>query len=136
MIEAIFGLIGVAVGAVVSYLAQVRATRMTVEAELRRLHVESRIRDEEKRTDMIREWTAEILALCDPDINASVDYRRIVINIHRLQLVLDTDTNRAHARLNDAINKIGLLFQTKGATRESLYPLQSEIVEAAKHVKG
>ena len=136
MTEAIFGLAGVVVGAAVSYFAQVRATRMTVEAELRRLPIESRIRDEEKRNDMIREWTAEILGLCDPDINATVDYRRIVTNIHRLQLILDTDTNQAHARLNDAIIKIGLLFQTKSATRESLYALQSEILEAAKHVKG
>jgi hypothetical protein len=135
MTEAIFGLIGVAIGAFVSYFAQVRATRIAVEAELRRLPVESRIRDEEKKIDMIREWTAEILALSDPDINANVDYRRIVVYIHRLQLILDTDRNRAHAVLNDGINKLGLLFQTKSATREALYPLLSQIVEAVKHMK-
>ena len=134
MNEAVFGLIGVGVGAVVSYFAQMRATRMVVDAELRRLPVESRIRDDEKKTDRIREWTAEILALSDPDINATVDYRQIVVNIHRLQLILDTDTNCGHKRLNDGINKLGLLFQTKSATRDAIYLLQSQIVEAAKHM--
>ena len=126
---------GVLIGALVSYLAQIHATRMAIEAELRRLREEASIRKGEKRIDQIRDWSAEILALCDPDINAKVDYRQIVINIHRLQLILDTDGIPSHGRLNDAINKIGMLFQTKEATREALYPLQSQVVDAIKTMK-
>jgi len=135
MTEAIFGLLGVAIGALVSYFAQIRATKMSVDAELRRLPVEACIRDDEKKLDRIREWTAEILALSDPDINANVDYRQIVVNIHRLQLILDTDTNTDHAGLNGGLNRLGMLFQTKTATREAVYALHDQIVETVKHMK-
>lgn len=132
MTSAVFGLIGVITGAVISYFTQVRATRMAIDAELQRLRVEASIRQSEKRADLIREWTAEILAECDPDTNAEVDYRKVVTNIHRLQLILDTSGNKAHARLNDAIIKLGISFQTKEATRESTYEIQNQMVEAVK----
>jgi hypothetical protein len=132
MNDAIIGFIGVIVGAVISYVAQMRATKMTLEAELRRLRTESNIRDKETRAIQIREWLAEILAESDPDINKDVDYRKIVVNIFRLQLILDTRTNKSHALINDAIIKLGLAFQTKTAMREEIYALQSQIIEAAK----
>ena len=102
MNEALFGFIG----AGVSYYAQLRATRLAIEGELKRLTVETRIRESEKNTDLIREWVAEMLTDCDPDINQQIDYRPIVMNIHRLQLILDTSNNQAHAELNDAITKL------------------------------
>lgn len=132
MYEALFGFLGVLIGAGVSYFAQLQATRLAVEGELKRLSVETRLRESEKMRDFIREWVAEILTTCDPDINQEIDYRRIVKNIQRLQLILDTSDNKAHAALNDAINQLGLSFQTKNATRENVYALQSKITEAVK----
>jgi hypothetical protein len=136
MTEAIFGLIGVLFGSLVSYFAQVRATRLAIDAELRRMDVEYRLREYAKRNELIREWAAEILVECDPDVNATVNYRKIVTNIHRLQLILDTSGNKAHAIINDAINKLGMSFQTKSATRESTYAFQNQIIESVKAMNG
>jgi DNA-binding FadR family transcriptional regulator len=132
MTEALFGIIGVLIGAGVSYFAQLRATRLAIEGQLKRLAVETKIRETEKKSDLIREWVAEILTECDPDINKQIDYRKIVMNIHRLQLILDTSNNQSHKALNNAINNLGLSFQTKNATRKSTYQFQSQIVEAVK----
>jgi len=135
MTEAIFGFIGVMIGSLTSYFAQIHVTKLANQAELSRLSVEARIRDEEKKLDLIREYVAELLFVTDPDISTNVDHKQITRNILRLQLILEIDTNIVHRNLNGEINQLGALFLRNEATRDSIYSIQDQILTIVRGLK-
>lgn len=104
MTEAIIGFIGVMVGAGIAHLSQMRATKLALEAEHKRIHTEAVLHDKQIRLDKIRECVANILILVEPEFKETIDTKRLLSNIHIVQMLLDTAKDEAHADLNSAIN--------------------------------
>ena len=104
MTEAIIGFIGVLVGAGIAHFSQMRATILALEAEHKRIHTEAELDDKQIRLDKIRECVADILILVEPEFKETIDTKRLLSSIHKVQMLLDTAKDEAHADLNGAIN--------------------------------
>ena len=104
MTEAIFGFIGVLVGAGIAHYSLMRATKLALEAEHKRIYAEAALHDKQIRLDKIRECVADIIILVEPEFREAIDKKRLLTNIHKVQMLLDTAKDEAHAELNGAIN--------------------------------
>lgn len=105
---------GTVLVAVVSIVAQALTTRFVMKSERERIaqqvEAEHQAQSLRKRSDILLESIAELLAETDPQVKARFDYGRVVSLIHRAQLVL-RQNDQEEAALNDALNQLGLALQ-------------------------
>lgn len=105
---------GTVLVAVASVLAQLFITRFVMKSERQKIaqqiEAEHRAQALRKRTDILLESMAELLAETDPQIKAKFEYGRVVSLIHRVQLVLNQN-DKEEADLNVAVNQLGLELQ-------------------------
>ena len=104
MTEVIFGFIGVLVGAGITHYTQMRTTQLALEGEHKRIIAEAALHDKQIRLDKIRECVADIIIIVEPEMHEAIDKRRLLSNIHKVQMLLDTAKDEAQADLNGAIN--------------------------------
>jgi energy-converting hydrogenase Eha subunit H len=102
------GMLGVVI---VTALVQLSTTRQVIKSErdktLSLIHGQAATSREERRRERILDIVSEIVASTDPEVNATIDYQRIVKLINRVQLLLDFDSHR-EALLNGAVNELGI----------------------------
>lgn len=105
---------GTVLVAVVSVLAQLFTTRFVMKSERQKIaqqiEAEHRAQTLRRRTDILLESMADLLAETDPQVKAEFDYGRVVSLIHRAQLVLNQN-DQEEAALNAAVNQLGLELQ-------------------------
>lgn len=105
---------GTVLVAVVSVLAQLFTTRFVMKSERQKIaqqiEAEHRAQALRRRTDILLESMAGLLAETDPQVKAKFDYGRVVSLIHRAQLVLNQN-DQEEAALNAAVNQLGLELQ-------------------------
>ena len=136
LISVLIGLIGVLIGAGIAHYTQMRATKLAMEGERQRILAEAALHDKQVKLDKIRECVADILIATEPVINSHVDASRLLVNVHKVQMLLDTDHNEAHRQLNEAINKLAFAFTSEGASQLNTYKLQDQMVAAVKRMNN
>lgn len=142
--EAQAALIGALGATAISGVVQILTTRFLIKSETSKIDREARHRrSDEKRVDIVR-LIAELLSLTDPEANLMPDYKRVVVLINHIQLILDI-RSECEDRLNKGLNALGrevadfkLTPMEKGDARDrqamNVMNAQSEVVESTRAV--
>ena len=136
---------GAVIVAIAGAVTQLGITRSVIRAERERVRQqlvgEDDSRRAERRENRLLDAVADLIQAADPD--GSPAYARAVLEIQRIQLLLDLRVP-AHKALNDSVNRLGMALDayrredaktadSLSSTR-SVLQAQSEVIEAARHV--
>jgi hypothetical protein len=127
--------------AVIGAITQGTITRAVISAERKRLAEQLRGESDARQTETLRalllESVSKLLATTDPEANARIDYRRTVTMIHRIQVMLDRDDHGLEAKLNGAVNLLGMsvrehLASPDAVTVEAILAAQGQVIDFSR----
>jgi len=146
LITALASVAGTVLVAVIALLGQRSTAKVSASAETERLRLriegEETSRAREQRRERVIEAVSEILAASDPQIFVKLDYGKVVMLIHRIQLLLNI-RNQLDSRLNSALNALGSALQEyapahhlpmdeKSQLMRAVFAAQSEVTESTR----
>ena len=135
---ALVALAGVALGGLLAGWFQRINTKTLVAAEMDKLRLqldgEAKKRLVGRKQDWLLELVPELVSAADPELHAQFDYKRVVVLIQRIELLLDPKVP-TEARLNMALANLGFAVQAAVSGQRDISRLlntQAEVTEATR----